>query len=51
MPEPMPNYKEMYLELFRTMTRVIKALQLAQNDTEEMFANSIDDAEEYEETV
>ena len=33
----MPDYKEMYLHLFRETTKAINALQQAQQATEEMF--------------
>jgi len=33
----MPDYKEMYLHLFREMTRAILILQKAQEQTEEMY--------------
>ncbi len=33
----MPNYKEMYLLLFRSMTKAITILQEAQQQAEEMY--------------
>lgn len=33
----MPDYKEMYLTLFRSITKVITILQEAQQQTEEMY--------------
>ena len=33
----MPDYKEMYLTLFRAMTKSIDILQEAQQKTEEMY--------------
>ncbi|NLK37434.1 MAG: hypothetical protein GX299_05065 [Epulopiscium sp.] len=36
----MPNYKEMYFELFNKITDVIIDLQEVQKKTEEMYLNS-----------
>ncbi len=33
----MPDYKEMYLTLFRSITKAITILQEAQQQTEEMY--------------
>ena len=41
----MPDYKEMYLKLFRETSKAILALQKAQQATEEMYATS-DSADE-----
>ncbi len=35
----MPDYKEMYLKLFRSCTQAIHLLEEAQRETEEMFAS------------
>ena len=36
----MPDYKEMYQKLFRSMTKAITILQEAQQATEEMYISS-----------
>lgn len=38
----MPDYKEMYLTLFREVTKVIEQLQEIQQKTEEMYMRSED---------
>ncbi len=36
----MPDYKEMYLTLFRSITQAIALLQEAQRQTEEMYISA-----------
>ena len=36
----LPDYKEMYLELFRAQTKAIRLLQEAQRATEEIYMES-----------
>ncbi len=36
----MPNYKEMYVTLFRSQTKAIDLLQKAQQETEDMYIES-----------
>lgn len=36
----MPDYKNMYLKLFRSQTEAIALLQKAQQETEEMYISS-----------
>lgn len=36
----MPDYKEMYLHLFRRVTQTIEILQTVQRETEDIFVNS-----------
>ena len=42
----MPDYKEMYLILFRETTKVIAALQKAQQEAEELFIAAVEDGGE-----
>ncbi len=36
----MPDYKTMYLHLFREVTKAVKILQAAQQKTEDFYLNS-----------
>lgn len=36
----MPDYKDMYLKLFRSQTEAIALLQKAQQETEEMYISA-----------
>ena len=42
----MPNYKEMYLTLFRKISDVIEELEKIQTVTEEIYIETFDDAAE-----